>query len=121
MTRLIALLLMTALVATSPLVAWAAPVADITCPAPTTGGAPDSVIIKRGPGTSGPFAVVQTLPLPVTWPYTDTTIVGGQPYSYVCAWANAAGNGPDSLASSPLIPLEVPGQGGAPTVIIRFQ
>jgi len=83
------------------------PVFDVNCgSAPTTGGVATEVRIERGP---------------VTWPYVDRTVTSGQSVSYRCVWANAAGAGVASLASDPQVPLVVPGQGGKPTVIIRFE
>jgi hypothetical protein len=99
------------------------PVFDVNCgSAPTTGGVATEVRIERGPGTDGPFVQVgPAIPLPVTWPYVDRTVTSGQSVSYRCVWANAAGAGVASLASDPQVPLVVPGQGGKPTVIIRFE
>jgi hypothetical protein len=78
--------------------------------APSTGDAPTSYNVLRAlvtGGTVGTYASIASVPAP-TVTYTDTTVVGGDSYSYEVESVNADGSSAPCPAITVTVPLAAP-------------
>ena len=69
--------------------------------APTNGGAPSGYRIYRAAGTSSTFTYVGSVGQTTT--YKDTAVTIGTSYSYKVSATNYGGEGPQSIASPPVV------------------
>lgn len=64
--------------------------------------------VQRSATVSGPFTILATIPSITTLTYIDTTVIGGQTYTYMVTAFNSGGESVPSNLVTCVVPFQAP-------------